>query len=70
MVEKEQIAQEAMFCKVGEVARKFGVTPATVRAAMARGELPGVRLGGQILIRVDAVEALVRSTDQASVAAP
>lgn len=58
-VKNAQIQQEARFLKASQVARLLGVTPATVRAAVRRGELHGIRVGSQILVRKDALEALI-----------
>lgn len=45
----------------GEAAERLGVTDRTIRAFIARGDLPGYRLGGRS-VRVDAndVDALLR----------
>ncbi len=54
-VKKDQKKQAARFCKTGEAASILGLTPATIRAAVRRGDLPGIRIGVQFLIRRDAI---------------
>ena len=56
---KAQTAQGPRFVKTGEAARILGLTPATIRSAIRRGELPGIRVGAHYLVRRDALEDLI-----------
>lgn len=44
--------------RVAEVAAMYGVSPATIRAAIAAGRIPARRLGSIILIPADAVDTI------------
>ena len=50
--------QNRQFVKTGEAAEILGVTQATIRAAVRRGGLPGVKLGTQYLVARSGIEQL------------
>jgi len=58
--------QNRQFVKTGEAAEILGVTPATIRAAVRRGDLPGVKLGSQFLVVRSSIEKLTASSDTES----
>ena len=47
---KRNTVNKARFMKTGEAARVLGISQATVRAAVKRGDLRGIRLGKHILV--------------------
>ena len=47
------------FLKPGEVSRILGLSPNTVRTAIRRGELPGIRVGGSYLVEREGLERLL-----------
>jgi excisionase family DNA binding protein len=51
---------DTAFLKVREVADVLGLTPETIRGAIKRGDLQGVRVGGVFLVRRSAIEGLLR----------
>lgn len=61
------------FIKTGAAAVVLGVTPNCIRAAVRRGDLPGIELGSRILVSREGLERLVagaveRGPEPASVA--
>ena len=55
------------FMKTGEAARLLGVQPSTVRAAVVRGDLPGIQLGTMTLIsRAPLMRLLAQLTETPS----
>lgn len=46
------------FLSVTQAAQALGVCDASVRRAVARGELRAVRIGGRVLVAVEALDAL------------
>lgn len=53
------------FVKTGEAARLLGVHAGTVRAAVARGDLPGIRLGSTTFVsRVALLRLISRATGE------
>lgn len=54
---------------VAEVAERCRIHPATVRAMIERGDLPGVRIGKLYRVPREAVERLVRIPDPEQVPA-
>ena len=62
--------QNARFMKTTEAARILGVSQATVRAAVRRGDLPGIRLGTQFLIQRAALERMSAQVEPTLVGAP
>ena len=52
------------FLKTGEVAEILGVTQATVRAAVRRGDLAGVKLGTHFLVARSGIEQLTERVTQ------
>ncbi len=57
------------FLTVAEVAEWCRIHPATVRAMIERGDLPGVRIGKLYRIPQEAVERLVHISDHSGSAA-
>ena len=57
------------FLTVAEVAEWCRIHPATVRAMIERGDLPGVRIGKLYRIPQEAVERLVHIPDHSESAA-
>ena len=53
--------QRSKFVKTGVAAAMLSVSRNTVRAAFLRGDLPGIKLGAQILVSRAALERLVAS---------
>ena len=51
--------KEARFIKTGAAAVVLGVTPNCIRAAVRRGDLPGIELGSRILVSREGLERLV-----------
>ena len=47
------------FMKTGAAAAVLGVTPNTIRAAVRRGDLPGIELGSRVLVSREGLERLV-----------
>ena len=64
--------KQAQFIKTGVAAAVLGVSTNTVRAAVRRGDLPGIELGSQVLVSREGLERLVaravETTEPASVA--
>ncbi len=64
--------KQARFIKTGVAAAVLGVSTNTVRAAVRRGDLPGIELGSQVLVSREGLERLVaraaETTEPASVA--
>jgi excisionase family DNA binding protein len=64
--------KQARFIKTGVAAAVLGVSTNTVRAAVRRGDLPGIELGSQVLVSREGLERLVAraavTTEPASVA--
>lgn len=58
---KRHMAQEPQrkMYSTSEVAEMLGLSSETVRRLVERGELPGVKLGGQVLVQRAAVDELV-----------
>ena len=44
---------------IGEVAELFAVSPTTVRRLIATGQLPAVRIGGQLRIEAVAIRRFI-----------
>lgn len=57
---------EKPFVKASDAARALGVTAATIRNAVRRGDLPAIRLGRHILVSREALDQLIESADQAT----
>ncbi|MSR07276.1 MAG: DNA-binding protein [Gemmatimonadetes bacterium] len=55
---KVRFPQEARFVKAAHVARILGLTPNTIRSAIRRGDLEGLRIGAHYLVSRDALEGL------------
>ena len=51
------------FMKTGEASRVLGVTQTTIRAAVKRGDLPGIRLGSHTLVARAPLNRLVGRTE-------
>ena len=60
----------SMFSKVAEASELLGISPPTVRELVRTGELAGVRLGGLILVRRSALDALARESEDPHAAWP
>ncbi len=65
-------SEKQRFIKTGVAAAVLGVSTNTVRAAVRRGDLPGIELGSQVLVSREGLERLVaravETTEPASVA--
>jgi hypothetical protein len=61
--ELEMKQEAAVFCKVPAVARRWGVTPYTVRAMIREGRLRAVKLNRQTVVH----QAEVRRVEQQGV---
>ena len=57
------------FVKASDAARALGVTAATIRNAVRRGDLPAIRLGRHILVSREALDQLVESADKTATVA-
>ena len=51
--------KRSSFIKTGAAAVVLGVTPNCIRAAVRRGDLPGIELGSRILVSREGLERLV-----------
>ena len=51
------------FVKTGLASRILGVSPATIRAAVRRGDLAGIRLGSHTLVALGPLTRLVERTE-------
>ena len=60
---------EKPFVKASDAARALGVTAATIRNAVRRGDLPAIRLGRHILVSREALDQLVESADKTATVA-
>lgn len=58
------------FIKVREAAEIFGLSDTTIRAAIRRGSLPGIRVGGSYLIPRDGLDRLLAQANEAPVSTP
>ena len=52
-----------MFSKVAEASTILGISGQTVRELVRTGELAGIRLGGLIVVRRSALDALTRESE-------
>ena len=58
-MKRKTCSTQPKFVKVRVVADELGLTPQTIRAAVRRGELPGLQVGGVLLVSREAFETLV-----------
>lgn len=61
---------EPSFVKTGRASRILGVSPATIRAAVKRGDLAGIRLGSHILVALEPLNRLVERTEDTALSPP
>jgi excisionase family DNA binding protein len=66
MHKRKNRTQARLFITTGAAARVLGVTRGTVRAAVRRGELRGIRLGNRVLIRRESLERLLQPESSAA----
>ena len=58
------------FIKVREAAEMLGFSDTKIRAAIRRGELPGIRVGCSYLIPRDGLDRLLAQANEAPVSTP
>ena len=64
-MESKSTQEVRPFLKTGEVAQLLGIRRETVRAAVRRGDLPGIRIGGMTLVtRVPLMRLLAKATGE------
>ena len=52
-------SEKSRFIKTGAAAAVLGVSTNCIRAAVRRGDLPGIQLGAQLLVSREGLERLV-----------